>query len=180
MKNNFGSNLLKSILAGALIDIIATVSLSTGYEIAKTKQFKKNLQKQNRNSIKKDRVCVSKLTKDEYCLNNQKLNAATNQKVVLFYEPISDRYFESTLCDVIYAEYLLNYDFCNRDNVLLNEWYQLLGLEPTIEGNELCWDVDAGYSWIHFDNRLSASNGRSYIRINIAYPPRYWSKGDMH
>jgi hypothetical protein len=50
-------------------------------------------------------------------------------KPVLFYEPISDRYFEATVEQVMNAEYHLNRNFALAGAALLNEFYDFIGIE---------------------------------------------------
>lgn len=72
---------------------------------------------------------------------------------VLFYDGWSHRYFESTIEQVIAAQYHLNRNFVLRGYVTLNELYDFLGLDQTDYGNTVGWAVDDGFYWLDFDNR---------------------------
>ena len=75
----------------------------------------------------------------------------------LFYDTYSKRYFRSTIEEVQRAEYHLNRNISMRDYAYLNEFYEMLGLEP-IEP-ELGWSNKKnieGYwrTWIDFTHEL--------------------------
>ena len=73
---------------------------------------------------------------------------------VLFYEEFSGRYFESTIEQVINAEYHLNRNYILRGYSHLNELYEFLGLETTDYGSALGWTpTDEGEFWIEFNHR---------------------------
>lgn len=72
---------------------------------------------------------------------------------VLFYDEFSNRYFESTIEQVIVAEYHFNRNFVLRGYAVLNELYEFLGLETTDYGNTVGWAVDSDLYWIDFDHR---------------------------
>lgn len=70
---------------------------------------------------------------------------------VLFYDEWSHRYFESTIEQVIAAQYHINRNFVLRGYVTLNELYDFLGLEPTDYGNTVGWAVEDEFYWIDFN-----------------------------
>lgn len=59
----------------------------------------------------------------------------------LFYDDFSGRYFESTMEDVIKAEYYINRTISTDGGAYLNEWFEELGLEETDYGNHLGWSA---------------------------------------
>ena len=95
-------------------------------------------------------------------------------QMLLFYDEFSKRYFRSTLAAVIQAEYHINRNWCLGEVVTLNEWYEFLGLEQTIEGNELGWFMGAEdeYFWLDFDHEVKhLEDGSFYVSISVEYPP---------
>ena len=97
-----------------------------------------------------------------------------DDKVQLFYDGFSRRYFNSTLARVMDAEYNLNRNFCLGDVVSLNDWYAFLGLEQTIEGNELGWFLgcEDEYFWLDFDHEeRHLEDGTPYIYICMGLEP---------
>ena len=95
----------------------------------------------------------------------------------LFYEPISQRYFESTVEEVQRAEYQLNRKFILQDYANLNDFYKLLGLKETDEGEILGWSTYAGYekygySWVDFTHeRIELEDGMECIAIDYPFEP---------
>lgn len=73
----------------------------------------------------------------------------------LFYDDFSGRYFESTMADVISAQYAINRTISLHGGACLNEWYEELDIEPTDYGNHLGWSsgllMDYQWSdWLEF------------------------------
>lgn len=88
-------------------------------------------------------VCTNTcLTSDEACGDP-----------VLFYDEWGHRYFESTIEQVIAAQYHINRNFVLRGYVTLNEFYDFLGLDPTDKGDVVGWTVEDEFYWIDFNQR---------------------------
>lgn len=115
----------------------------------------------------------NKMTADDYEIEYHD----PEEEKQLFYEPISERYFESTIEEVQRAEYHLNRNFVLRDYANLNEFYKFLGLNTTKEGEILGWSMFAGYSvygyaWIDFTHdRVELDGGLECIVINYPFSP---------
>ena len=95
----------------------------------------------------------------------------------LFYDDYSGRYFNSTVENVILAEYHFNRNFVLCGSTSLNEFYKFLGI-PEINGGELLgWDIYEGesfygYSWIDFDHTFSVTeDGLECYIISFSFPP---------
>lgn len=80
---------------------------------------------------------------------------------VLFYDTLTERYFTSTVEQVICAEYHLNRNYALGGHVSVLEWLEFLGLDPdegeleaSIVDSEV-WSVDDcdGLYWIDFNHR---------------------------
>lgn len=90
----------------------------------------------------------------------------------LFYDEYGDRFFETTLEQVISAEYHLNRNYVLRGYTVLNELYDFLGLEPIDYGSELGWAIyDDGTFWIEFDHREINIKGVDCILISMPFAP---------
>ena len=90
----------------------------------------------------------------------------------LFCIEYDNRVFETTLEQVISAEYFLNRNYSLRGYSVLNEFYDFLGLEPTDYGNEVGWcNYDEGTFWVEFNHRVTEINGRECIIIEMPYGP---------
>lgn len=66
---------------------------------------------------------------------------ATEERRV-FYDRISDRYFESTIGKVLQAEMHLNRNLAQFGENSLNQFYELLGIDPIPEGDKIGWYID--------------------------------------
>lgn len=138
----FGANVLSKRHQVALVSACAL--LDTSY-----KEYKNKVKELYGNDA--DIRVGDEIAKDRYSGNSVKPGKS------LFYEEYSGRYFESTSEDVIRAEYELNKRMVNG-SACLNEFYDLLGLDPTSYGDYIGWSPDELYEtywekWITFDHR---------------------------
>ena len=89
----------------------------------------------------------------------------------IFYEVYSERFFESTVEQVNHAMYHFNRNFVMRGYAFLNEWYEMLGIEPTDEGEVEGW-CDAVFledygmaPWIDFGTDIHENDDGTYFYI---------------
>ena len=94
---------------------------------------------------------------------------------VLFYEEYGNRYFESTIEQVISAEYHLNRNYILRGYAYLNELYEFLGIETTDYGSVLAWaPTDEGEYWIEFNhNKVVMDDGLECYILEMPFEPTY-------
>ena len=90
---------------------------------------------------------------------------------MLFYDTISEIYFESTYEEVLQALYHLNRNFVLRGESPCNEYYEFLGIECS---NMLGWNSWSGYCFIDFDISKVEKDGKVYFRID----PVFWPEPD--
>lgn len=92
---------------------------------------------------------------------------------VLFYDEFGKRYFESSIEQVITAEYHLNRNYTQRGYSVLNEFYDFLGLEPIDGGDDLGWAIDdEGTYWIDFNHhKVVMDDGLEVYIIEMLYEP---------
>ncbi len=111
------------------------------------------------------------------CFGNSSLSIddrANPEVVRTFYDPISERYFESTLSKVIEAEYHINRNFVLGALITLNDFYEFLGLSPTEYGETVGWFVSDGLYWIDFDNRMvTLDDSEDGMEVCVIYPVYY-------
>ena len=72
---------------------------------------------------------------------------------ILFYDEQGRRYFNASLEQVIMAEYYLNRDYVMSGIVLLNDFYEFLGLETTDYGKVNGWCGSDDFAWIDFNHK---------------------------
>ena len=94
----------------------------------------------------------------------------------LFYDEYSGRYFETTIENVLLAEYHLNRNYILRGFARLNEFYKFLGLESTDYGETIGWDICGETYWIDFNHRKAFigddNDGFECYIIEMPYYPR--------
>lgn len=94
----------------------------------------------------------------------------------LFYDYFSERYFESTMEEVLKAEYELNRELHTKDYAYLNEFYDLLGLDHIQSGWDLGWSTGALLShywktWIDFRHeKVEMEDGMECYIITMTEP----------
>lgn len=106
----------------------------------------------------------------------------TRDDTCIFYEEHYGKFFERTMLEVREAEYQLNRKLAQDGEVSLNEFFELLGLPQTNEGEVLGWTQEKGYdcysySWIDFEHTLTALEGglECYIIEMPLHPIPYYN-----
>lgn len=77
------------------------------------------------------------MAKDKYAGDN----GLPNGDAILFYDEFSERYFNTTMADMLKAEYEVNKKLSNFGEVCLNEFYELVGLIKVDYGDYLGWST---------------------------------------
>ena len=92
----------------------------------------------------------------------------------LFYDVYSNRFFESTIEQVMAAEYHLNRNYILRGSTVLNELYDFLGLAPTDYGSIMGWaPLDEGMYWIDFNHKKEImKDGTEFYILEMPFEPR--------
>lgn len=138
----FGANVLNKRKQASLIS--AYTLLEASYKEYKNKVLELYGEEGAR-EIRKE------IAKDHY----EESDVVVSDDTQLFYDEFSGRYFESTLEDVLRAEYTFNRMISTEYGVFLNDFYDLLDLEEVDYGNYLGWMdcqlvEDTWYSWLDF------------------------------
>lgn len=95
----------------------------------------------------------------------------------LFYDTLSDRYFESTFADVLLAELHINRNFAiNGGEIGVQQFYDFLGLDTPEKLKPLAWFVCDYYYFIDFTHTRAAiddgpNNETECWVIDMEYPP---------
>lgn len=74
-----------------------------------------------------------------------------NSEEVLFYDFIGQRYFTSTMANVLNAQYHANRNLILRGSLYLNEFYDFIGIDHVENGDDLGWDIEVLTDWIWLD-----------------------------
>lgn len=140
----FGANVLNKRHQASLISAYALLDNSF-------KEYKKKVTELYGEEA--DSEIRQELAKDKYA-GDGKLSENNKQ---LFYDEFSGRYFESTMEDVLRAEYEVNKRLCNHAGLYLNEYYDLLKIPRVNYGDYLGWSAAEVYdmsweSWVNFEH----------------------------
>ena len=98
---------------------------------------------------------------------------------LLFFDPFYGEPFERTMLEIQEAEYRLNQKFAIEGEATLNDFYELLGLDPIPTGNYIGWTQEASfdnynYQWIEFEHiPKEDENGLMFYMIEMPWPPEY-------
>lgn len=111
----------------------------------------------------------------EQCLSPDKNNYS--ECIFTFYDSIGERYFETSIQQVLEAEYHLNRNFCLRGSATVNEFYDFLGLKGIDKGDILGWDINDEYFWIDFNHIETTiddgtTDGAEVVIIDVLNQPR--------
>lgn len=113
--------------------------------------------------------------------SNLSIDGAKESEVVrTFYEPMTKRYFQSTLSNVLQAEYHTNRNFALCGEVSLADFYDFLGIDIPKEEVEtlqnLVWDRTEGMDgiyWIDFGHTLTTDvhGDNEVVVIQMIFTP---------
>ena len=115
----------------------------------------------------------AEIAKDKYAESELK----PEDGMQLFYDEFSGRYFESTIENVLRAEYNINRDLEMQEWAILNDFYDYLGLVPLEGGDRLGWSKDGNQSeywqtWIDFKNdKITLDDGLEVTIITMFCEP---------
>ena len=160
----FGANVLNKRTQAALTSAYAL--LDSSYRDYK-KKVEELYGEDTNEEIKAD------IAKDKY----PECDIEVSKDAQLFYDFYSGQYFESTMADVLKAEYELNRKITVDTCAYLNDWYEELGLAPIDGGYEIGWSRDfnqAAYwqEWVDFRHTDTAlDEGLDCCIITILQEP---------
>ena len=159
----FGANVLNKRSQAALASAYAL--LDNSY-----KEYKNKVEEMYGDSASarvQGEVAKDKYTQDDISVDSEKQ---------LFYDYFSERYFESTMEEVMQAEYEINRELHTKDYAYLNEFYDILGLDHIESGWELGWSMGASYAhywktWIDFRHeKVEMEDGMECYIITMTEP----------
>ena len=169
----FGANVLNKRTQAALVSAYALVDNSYKEYKQKLKElYGEEAHEEIVNAIAVEKAREVGITAGSLCTNTCLTDSEACGEPVLFYDEWSGRYFESTIEQVITAEYHLNRNFTLRGYSFLNEFYLFLGLEPTDYGGTVGWTVEDEFYWIDFNhNKITLDDGLECFIIETPFGP---------
>lgn len=159
----FGANTLNKRTQASLMSAYAL--LDSSYKEYKNKV--EEMYGEGASARVQGEVARDKYNSDDISIDDEKL---------LFYDYFSERYFESTMEEVMQAEYDINRELHTKDYAYLNEFYDLLGLDHIQSGWYLGWSMGASLShywktWIDFRHeKVEMEDGMECYIITMTEP----------
>lgn len=155
----FGSNILSKRRQANLASAYALLNESYKQYQNKVKElYGEDAHQEIMDAIAAEKAKDVGITAESLCSNTCLTSDEACGDPVLFYDEWSNRFFESTIEQVIAGQYHTNRNFVLRGYTTLNELYDFLGLEPTDYGNTVGWAAEDELYWIDFNQRKVAIN----------------------
>lgn len=172
---------LTTVLSAACLIGASTVSakrnaaIATAYSISEAalREYQEKVvevigekkEKAVRDAVAKDQIERDPVTKSEVVIIDSNSNT-------LCYEPLSGRYFKSTIDKIKKAEIKLDRQMIQEMYVSLNDFYWEIGLDGTDLGDKMGWNLSKGYMDLSFSSQL-ADDGTPCAVIVYGIPPVY-------
>lgn len=122
--------------------------------------------------VEADQNVRTELAKDQY----EEEDIKEEDELPLFYDEFSKRYFNAKNEDILYAEYEINKLLNTNGAVSLNDYYNLVGLDPVEYGEYLGWSSAQMYEqfwddWLYFHHtRVDIDGGMECYIIDYTEP----------
>lgn len=170
----FGANILNKRQQASLMSAYVLLDESyKKYRRTVVELYGKETNEEIVNAIAVEEAKDVGITAESLCANTCLTSDEACGDPVLFYDEWSHRYFESTIEQVIAAQYHANRNLVLRGYVPLNELYEFLGLEPTDYGNTVGWTVKDDFCWIDFNqNKVLIDDDIECYIIETSWGPR--------
>lgn len=169
----FGANIMNKRNQAALVSAYALVDSSYKEYKQKLKElYGEEAHNEIVNAIAVEKAKEVGISAECMCMNSSLTDDEACGDPVLFYDEWSNRYFESTIEQVITAQYHTNRNFVLRGYTTLNELYDFLGLDLTDYGDTLGWAVEDELYWIDFNNnKIVMDDGLECYIIETPWAP---------
>lgn len=163
------------LIGASSVNAKRNAALATAYKLSETAltEYREKVietigekkEKTVRDKVAEERVKKNPVSKSEVII--------TNNGTTLCFDPISARYFKSSIDKIKRAENELNKQMLHDISgyVSLNEFYDELGLDHTSVGDDLGWSVDRLID-ISFSSQLN-DNGEPSVVLDYLVAPKY-------
>lgn len=158
------------ILSGSFLSQKRQLSLVAAYAAldAKYKEIKKDYYEKHPDEY-------MTIRKKEYSESIQFMSE-NDYDELLYYDEYANRWFKRRPIEMMNAGYQFNRLFILRGYVSLNDYYTLVGLEPTVEGATIGWSEynDDGYAWVDIIHRYVESDDDDmpgYYQVEFPFEP---------
>lgn len=163
------------LIGASTVSTKRNAALATAYSISEAalREYQEKVvevvgekkEKAVRDAVAKDQIERDPVTKSEVVIIDSNSNT-------LCYEPLSGRYFKSTIDKIKKAEIKLDRQMIQEMYVSLNDFYWEIGLDGTDLGDKMGWNLSKGYMDLSFSSQL-ADDGTPCAVIVYGIPPVY-------
>lgn len=163
------------LIGSSSVSAKRTAALAAAYQISETALTEYRAKVVETFGEKKERLVKDKIAKDQieqHPVSKSEV-IVTNDGITLCFDPISARYFKSSIERIKRAENDLNKSMLHdiTGYVSLNEFYDELGIDRTAVGDDLGWSVDKLID-MGFSSQI-ADNGEPSIVLDYRVAPKY-------
>ena len=93
-------------------------------------------------------------------------------KKLTFYDDIGDRTFTMYERELMDAEYHFNRNFALSGEQTLNQFYEMIGLDPIDEGDKIGWNICDGICWVDIQHTpIKSKTGKTIYRLDYVFSP---------
>ena len=163
------------LIGASTVSAKRNAALATAYSISEAalREYQEKVvevvgekkEKAVRDAVAKNQIDRDPVTKSEVVIIDSNSNT-------LCYEPLSGRYFKSTIDKIKKAEIKLDRQMIQEMYVSLNDFYWEIGLDETDLGDKMGWNLSKGYMDLSFSSQL-ADDGTPCAVIVYGIPPVY-------
>ena len=163
------------LIGASTVSAKRNAALATAYSISEAalREYQEKVvevvgekkEKAVRDAVAKNQIERDPVTKSEVVIIDSNPNT-------LCYEPLSGRYFKSTIDKIKKAEIKLDRQMIQEMYVSLNDFYWEIGLDETDLGDKMGWNLSKGYMDLSFSSQL-ADDGTPCAVIVYGIPPVY-------
>lgn len=171
------------IIGANTVNARRNAALATAYKLSETAFTEYREKVVETIGEKKERVVRDKVSEEQIKSNpiSKTDVIVTGKGQTLCFDPLSHRYFYSSIDKINKAANKLNYEintspFCN-DGVSLNQFYEEIGLPGTMTGESIGWTLRTGLIEIYPSAQMvdegEEHEGEPCLVLNFRNPPQY-------
>lgn len=169
-----GISSVACIIGASSVNYKRNAALATAYQVSRAalSEYKEKVvetigekkEKQIRDKVAKDKIEKHPASKTEVII--------TDNGNVLCYDPLSGRYFNSSIEYIRKVVNDLNFRMIGGEMYIsLNEFYNEIGLSDIKRGDDIGWNISRGQIEVSFSSQLS-DDGKPCIVIDYMVDPR--------
>ena len=169
-----GVSSVACIIGASSVNYKRNAALATAYQVSRAalSEYKEKVvetigekkEKQIRDKVAKDKIEKHPASKTEVII--------TDNGNVLCYDPLSGRYFNSSIEYIRKVVNDLNFRMIGGEMYIsLNEFYNEIGLSDIKRGDDIGWNISRGQIEVSFSSQLS-DDGKPCIVIDYMVDPR--------